>query len=122
MNFQDFLNSYPEFVGISENSFNSVLGQVECLFPQYFQTNSLCYQTILGSLLVAHFLVIGGYGVSVGLNKPSGLVLSSTVGGVSISMQSAPVNNMVDYYFSSTPYGLRYLAYLNNISGLSYVN
>lgn len=122
MNYNDFVDLYPEFKGLSEDVYNAMQSKILCLFPQYKNTQTNCANKILGYLLIAHFLVIEGKAVSLGINKPSGVVASSNVGSVSVSMQTPPYKNATDYFFYSTPYGLEYLAYLDQIGGMCYVN
>lgn len=124
MNYDNFIAQFPEFKGLSEDVYNAMQSKILCLFPQYKPNNNnqQCANSLLGYLLIAHFLVIEGKAVSVGINKPAGVVASSTVGGVSVSMQTPPYKNATDYFFYSTPYGLEYLAYLNQIGGMFYVN
>lgn len=121
MNYEDFVAKYPEFNGLSEEAFTQMQNKIKCLFPSYSNYND-CKNIVLSYLLIAHFLVIEGKAVSLGINKPSGVVASSNVGSVSVSMQTPPYKNATDYFFYSTPYGLEYLAYLNQIGGMYYVN
>lgn len=121
MKLESFLKKYPEFKGLSDEAFLEMQEKVLCLFPAYSDV-SKCKNAVLLGLLIAHFLVIEGRGIDLGLNKPTGIVSSSSVGGVSVSMQAPPVTNTADYFFSSTPYGLEYLAYLSQYGGLLYVN
>lgn len=121
MNYSDFILKFPEFTGISESDFDAIALRIQVLFNQYsdFKVQKNIYITYL---LIAHFLIIEGKAVSIGMNKPDGLVGSSSVGSVSVSMQTPPYKDATDYFFYSTPYGLEYLAYLNQVAGLTYVN
>lgn len=121
MDYTGFVEKYPEFKGLSEDIYNAMQDKILCLFPQY-KDDTKCANVVLAYLLIAHFLVIEGKAVSLGINKPSGVVGSANVGGVSVSMQTPPYKNATDYFFYSTPYGVEYLAYLNQIGGMFYVN
>lgn len=121
MNYDGFVENYPEFNGLSEDAFAQMKNKIECLFSQYSNYDD-CKNIVLSYLLIAHFLVIEGKAVSLGINKPSGVVASSNVGSVSVSMQAPPYKNATDYFFYSTPYGLEYLAYINQLGGMCYVN
>lgn len=121
MTLDAFLARYPEFQGLDLDVFTGMQEKVLCLFPAYSDDKS-CVNGVLLGLLIAHFIVIEGKGSSFGLNRPTGIVNSSSVGGVSVSMQAPPVTNTADYFFSSTPYGLEYLAYLSQYGGVLYVN
>lgn len=121
MTFEAFLTTYPEFKGLEAEIFEGMLDKVLCLFPAY-KDDRECVNRVLLGLLIAHFIVIEGRGTALGLNRPTGIVTSSSVGSVSVSMQTPPVSNATDYFFSSTPYGLEYLAYLSQYGGMLYVN
>lgn len=121
MTLDAFLSTYPEFQGLDSGVFDEVQDKVLCLFPAYKEEKH-CVNVKLQGLLIAHFIVIEGKGTSLGLNRPTGIVTSSSVGGASVSMQSPPITNTADYFFSSTPYGLEYLAYLSQYGGVLYVN
>lgn len=119
--FTDFTETYTEFKGILETDFNNTYNKVKVLFSQY-SNYKIPKNITLTYLLIAHFLVMEGKAVSVGINQPLGLIASSSVGSVNVSLQTAPYKNATEYYFYSTPYGIEYLAYLNQVSGICYVN
>lgn len=121
MTYDDFIAKYPEFKGLSQDVFLQISEKIKCFFPEYSDYTQ-CNNIVLSYLLIAHFLVIEGRVTSLGINKPSGVVSSSSVGGVSVSMQTAPYKTSSDYFFHQTPYGLEYLAYLSQVCGMFYVN
>ena len=123
----DFLEVYPEFAPlypepIDDTSFLIVVDKVECLYPE-FSPLSLCTNLYPFFMLVAHTLVSEGRTVSIGILPQSGLVSSSSVGGVSVGFQQAPYGeDSFSYALSLTKYGKEYLAWVARQSGLMYVN
>ena len=128
---QHFLQTYKEFNPLLENNKDDILRMFEkiaCLYPSYkklltqddiYLSCGLYYPFFM---LVAHYLIVNGFGVLVGINKPSGIVTSSSIDSVSVSYQTAPFKDNFQYFFSQTPYGLEYLAYLNTQSGIMLIN
>lgn len=121
MDIARFLELFPEFTGISDADFTRTNERVTCLFPEY-NNQEVCTNEKVQSLLIAHFLVISGSASIVGIQKPSGVVGSSSVGSVSVGMIAPPMRNLAEYYFASTPYGLEYMAWINQRRGFFYVN
>lgn len=121
IDFQAFKTKFPEFENLDGMIFERILEEIRCLFPQYFNGWS-CQDEALVSYLIAHLIVVRGLAVSIGIAQPSGIVASSSVGSVSVSMVQKPFSNSLEYFLGSTPYGEMYLAMLNTRSGLCYVN
>lgn len=121
IDFVSFTNRFPEFKNLDGAIFERMLDEIRCLFPQYFNGYS-CQDSVLVSYLVAHFIIIRGLAVSIGIAQPSGIASSSSVGSVSVSMVQKPFSNSLEYFLESTPYGEMYLAVLNTRVGVCYVN
>lgn len=120
-----FVEHYKEFAGADRDLLVRIMVKVQCLYPQYknaFNKGADCDLKYPLFMLMAHYLTIGGYAEGIGLGKQSGLVASSSIDSVSVSYQQAPVGNNFQYFFSQTPYGQEYLAYINTRSGLMLVN
>ena len=121
-----FLIIYPEFSSLkNKRNVLNMFKKISLLYPSYAPKNpfdterSEIYPFFM---LVSHYLVIGGYALETGLNKPSGLVASSSIDGVSVSYQAQITKDQFQYFFSQTPYGQEYLAYLNTQAGLRLIN
>lgn len=121
-----FLSIYPEFNALTnKQNILNMFKKISLLYPSYAQKNP--FDTERAEIypffmLVSHYLVIGGYALEIGLNKPSGLVASSSIDGVSVSYQAQITKDQFQYFFSQTPYGQEYLAYLNTQAGLRLIN
>lgn len=128
-----FLRVYPEFkpalnTGDEEKDadikerFIMLLHKISCLYPE-FNDLERCENKFPYFMLVAHYAVMSGLGDDLGLLAQNGLVASSSVGGVSVSYQSAPYgSDEFNYWLSLTPYGKEYLAWMARQAGLTYVN
>lgn len=125
-----FLETYPEFKPLLENNRDDILkmfNKIVCLYPSYKQLlenncvnlHCLVYPFFM---LVAHYLVVNGFGAILGITKPNGLMASSSIDSVSVSYQTSPFKDNFQFFFSQTSYGLEYLAYLNSQSGLMLIN
>lgn len=121
-----FLSIYPEFKALPDKAqIISMFKKISLLYPSYKPAEPLDTERAElypFAMLVAHYLVIGGYAESIGLNKSSGLVASSSIDSVSVSYQQAPTKDSFQYFFNQTPYGQEYLAYLNTQAGLRLIN
>lgn len=128
-----FIDYYPEFKPLADSEISSnfktilnVFKKVRCLFNEYEDLNDSniveCKLTPF-FLLVAHYIIIEGNGLDlVGMQKPTGLVSSASVGSVSTSFQTAPYKDNFEYFYNQTTYGQQYLAFLSRKSGIRYVN
>jgi len=125
-----FLKIYPEFKPVLETDeqkelFYAQVEKVSCLYPE-FKDLSKCCQSLPFLALVAHYFVVGGFAVSIGItSSQQGVLASSSVGDVSVSYQASPYSSKGDeftYFLGTTKYGQEYLAWLKRQSGLSYVN
>ena len=121
-----FLSIYPEFSALTnKQSILNMFKKISLLYPSYAPKYPMDYERAEiypFFMLVAHYLVIGGYALEIGLSKPSGLVASSSIDGVSVSYQAQITKDQFQYFFSQTPYGQEYLAYLNTQAGLRLIN
>ena len=116
-----FRETYPEFAKFSDDTITKQWDEILCLYAEVSGISKPCQQQIVGGYVVAHFLALAGdvNGVIAG----GGAMLSSaSVGGISISTNAPSVTDWYDYFFGSTPYGLKFLAYLSSVGGLYYVN
>lgn len=69
-------------------------------------------------LLTAHKVAVNQQLQSGQGGEQAGQVSSATVGSVSVSYNNFQTKNAFEYEYSLTPYGLQFLALLNEISGL----
>lgn len=127
-----FVKAYPEFKPLTEtqdgiDSIENTMEKILCLssysdFRELKNDINNCSLRYPFFMLVAHYLVINGYGVAIGINKPNGLISSSSIDSVSVSYQTAPYNNNFDFFFGQTPYGMEYLAYIASITSVKLIN
>lgn len=123
-----FLQTYKEFEKLDKDIILSEFVKISCVYPRYNDIVSKPFNIKQCDLyypffmLVAHYIVVGGYAVGVGINKPSGLVASSSIDSVSVSYQATPYNNNYDFFFGQTPYGMEYLAYIASITSTKIIN
>lgn len=123
-----FIQIYPEFEPLTQTSegltnIETMLNKVACIYPEYSQVLNSTTQNckmLPFFMLVAHYLVMGGYAVSIGLQPSKGIVSSSNIDSVSISFQSSPYNNIFSYFLGQTKYGQEYLAYIARQTGIRY--
>lgn len=117
-----FLNKYPQFDVVKEkiaDYYNIALSRFKILKAVgSYNIEATC-------LIVAHFLTVyeipedisaGAYGSS------SGIINSASIGDVSISMQSKPINDMFEDFMASTIYGRDFLAWLASVGGSTLIN
>lgn len=131
-NLTEFLAIYPEFASlftvdsvINEemvNRFESIYNELQCIYPE-FEDMLRCGNKYPFYMLCAHYFVMGGYSKSIGILPVNGIVSNSSVGDVSVSyQQNSYGQNDFTTYLSLTPYGRKYLAWLQRQAGLHYVN
>lgn len=125
-NLEGFIQVYPEFkpfqdIDDSNQIFENLKIKIQCVYPIFKNLNNDC-NILPFFMLIAHYLVMEGRVVSLGMNPPSGIVNSSSVGSVSVSFESKPYSNSFEYFLSQTPYGLEFLAWWNSKTGVRYVN
>lgn len=117
-----FRSSYNEFANVSDDDILKIYNEIMCIFPEVYGITKECVKNIAAGYVVAHYIAIGNVGGS-GIIVGNGNMLSSaSIGGISISTQSPPVHDMYEYFFGSTPYGLKFLAYIASVGGINYVN
>ena len=126
-----FIATYPEFKPLfnknpeAVNNLNSTYLEVLCFYPEFsdYEKNKCEFYPL--ACLVAHYFVMSGFASSIGILAQRGLTASSSVGDVSVSFQASPYStkgNDFTYYLSLTPYGMKYIAWLQRKEGLTYVN
>ena len=121
-----FIETYKEFKGIQSIELINMFQKIGCIYPKYkdlVKTSdpNLC-DTYPFFMLTAHYLCIEGKAEVVGINRSNGVVSSSSIDGVSVSYATPPYKDNFHYFFSQTPYGQEYLAYINSNNVMLYVN
>lgn len=128
----NFIKQYPEFKEFLNNDanidiVNALINKIKCLFIEYKCVNddgsSNCNITLPFYMLLAHYILLGGYAKDYGMEASEGIIASSSIDSVSVSFQSTPYNNSdFKYQLSLTPYGREYLLYLSVNRGIRYIN
>ena len=121
-----FLQTYAEFKSVAFQDVVNMFVKISCIYPKYkdlVQKNdpNLC-DTYPFFMLVAHYLCIEGKAEVAGFNRSGGVVSSSSIDSVSVSYVAPPLKDNFQYFFSKTPYGQEYLAYINSNNVMLYVN
>ena len=121
-----FLQTYPEFKAVPYGIVCDMFLKINCIYPKYKdleQTSEAIPPEVYPFfMLVAHYLCIEGKAEIAGFNRSSGVVSSSSIDGVSVSYVAPPLKDNFQYFFSKTPYGQEYLAYINSNNVMLYVN
>lgn len=118
-----FRSVYSEFANVSDADIDRIYNEIMCIFPEVYGITKECVQNIAAGYVVAHYIAIGNSSSNGGVIVGNGNMLSSaSIGGISVSTQSPPVHDMYEYFFGSTPYGLKFLAYIASVGGINYVN
>ena len=121
-----FLQTYAEFKSVAFQDVVNMFVKISCIYPKYkdlVQKNdpNLC-DTYPFFMLVAHYLCIEGKAEAAGFNRSGGVVSSSSIDSVSVSYVTPPYKDNFQYFFSQTPYGQEYLAYISTNNVMMYVN
>lgn len=121
-----FISTYKEFADVEFAEVIKMFAKIACIYPKYknlTQTNTpaLC-DTYPFFMLVAHYLSIEGKAEVSGSFKGNGVVASSSIDGVSVSYATPVYKDNFQYFFTQTPYGQEYLAYLASNNSMMYVN
>ena len=121
-----FIETYKEFKGIESSEVINMFQKIGCIYPKYKdlakENNPDLCNAYPFFMLTAHYLCIEGKAEVVGINRSNGVVSSSSIDGVSISYATMPYKDNFQYFFSQTPYGQEYLAYINSNNIMLYVN
>lgn len=120
-----FKLEYPEFQNVDDAIINRIYKKVFCLYP-VIQGNS-CKSEQLSFLVVAHYLVVDGKSgesslVSGGGSNTNGAINSASIDGVSVSYQAKPISDFYQDFFSTSRYGLEFLALLASFGSATYIN
>ena len=121
-----FISTYKEFADVEFAEVIKMFAKIACIYSKYknlTQTNTpaLC-DTYPFFMLVAHYLSIEGKAEVSGSFKGNGVVASSSIDGVSVSYAAPVYKDNFQYFFTQTPYGQEYLAYLASNNSMMYVN
>lgn len=123
----DFYGVYPEFKAevesgaLSPAAIEAMYKRIVCIYP--LESLEPCRQVVAQSMLVAHYLCYEGKAGTLSKSaSPMGQVISSSVGGVSVSLAASKASNLNEDFFSTTPYGREYLAFIAQMTGAIYVN
>ena len=117
-----FRNTYKEFSNVSDENIINIYNEVMCIYPEVYGITKECSKNIIAGYVVAHYIAINTPDGSDIIAGNGNMLSSASVGGISISTQAPPVSDMYEYFFGSTPYGLKFLAYIASVGGLMYVN
>ena len=121
-----FIETYKEFKGIESSEVTNMFQKIGCIYPKYKDLVKTSDLNLCDSypffMLTAHYLCIEGKAEVVGINRSNGVVSSSSIDGVSVSYATMPYKDNFQYFFSQTPYGQEYLAYINSNNIMLYVN
>lgn len=126
---EEFLNyfkeNYKEFFeepnSTSDEVIKNTFNEVVAIYPEVRGEINQKTKMIIAGYVVAHYISMSA--TSSTISGGSGNMLASaTIGNISISTQSPPIRDMYEYFFGSTPYGIKFLAYLASVGGLKYVN
>ena len=116
---ETFRERYPEFVNppYTDAIVQEGLDDAQCDFSRSKLSSSACGQNIYERIifaLTAHELFKNNQvGTKGNTGVTSGPIQSKTVGKVSVSYaSSSAINSNLDSYYTSTPYGMRYLTLL----------
>lgn len=119
---QYFRDNYTEFKNVSDESILNIYNEIMCIYPEVYGITKECTKDIVAGYVVAHYIVVSNTNGNSIISGNGNMLSSASVGGISISTQSPPVQDMYEYFFGSTPYGLKFLAYIASVGGLNYVN
>lgn len=125
---EGFYKYYPEFKTAvdtgecTEQDILTTLTKVRCVYDLAQQDS--CQGTFASYMLTAHFLCFNGVTPNVAqkMSSPMGLITSSSVGGVSVSVSAPKTGNVVEDFLVTSMYGREYLALISQITGMQYVN
>ena len=120
-----FLQTYPEFKAVPYEIVCDMFLKITSIYPKYKdleQTSEAIPSEVYPFfMLVAHYLCIEGKAEVAGFNRSAGVVSSSSIDGVSVSYVVPPLKDNFQYFFSKTPYGQEYLAYISTNNVMMYV-
>lgn len=119
---QFFRSVYKEFNNVSDNSILQLYSEIMCIYPEVYGIQKECTKNIVAGYVVAHYIVVNNTEGNKIIAGNGNMLSSASVGGISVSTQSPPVQDMYEYFFGSSPYGLKFLAYIASVGGLNYVN
>lgn len=113
LNVAAFRAAFPEFGDCPDSAVEATLELAECWLGHYRQgcpCNDLLYYLLTAHLLFERAAVAAG-------EWAAGVVSSSSVGGVSVSVQTAPVRSAWQAWLAGSPYGLQLWALLRLRAG-----
>lgn len=120
-----FLQTYPEFKAVPYEVVCDMFLKITSIYPKYKDldktSEAIPPEVYPFFMLVAHYLCIEGKAEIAGFNRSAGVVSSSSIDGVSVSYVSPPYKDSFQYFFSKTPYGQEYLAYISTNNVMMYV-
>lgn len=121
-----FLQTYQEFKGVDFQTIAKMFVKISCIYPSYKdlikQDKPDPCNAYPFFMLVAHYLCVEGKAELAGYNKSAGVVSSSSIDSVSVSYVTPPYKDNFQYFFSQTPYGQEYLAYISTNNVMMYIN
>ena len=120
-----FLKTYPEFKAVPYEIVCNMFLKITSIYPKYKDleqaSEAIPPEVYPFFMLVAHYLCIEGKAEVAGFNRSAGVVSSSSIDGVSVSYVAPPLKDNFQYFFSKTPYGQEYLAYIGTNNVMVYV-
>lgn len=121
--FLDFFRvNYKEFTNVSDDDVTRLYTEIMCIFPEVYGADKECTQNIVAGYVVAHYIAISGNNKAKIIGGGGNMLSSASIGGISVSTNAPPVHDMYEYFFGSTPYGLKFLAYIASVGGVRYIN
>lgn len=125
----EFLEVYPEFTPILTTpeqiaQFDAICNKIQCVYPNFNNINQLdCKYKQPFFMLVAHYLVVGGYAKSIGLKISQGNIKSVKLETIHRTFQDVRYEDTTSYWFSLTQYGKEYSSWWDTQlrSGFLYV-
>ena len=112
-----FRELFPEFADADQYPDAQLSGyfvMAECWLGEYLEACGEC-SDMLYYLLAAHLLYVAGTAASG--EAVGGVITSSTVGGVSVSVQTMPIRSAWQAWLAGSPYGLQLWALLRIRAG-----
>ena len=120
-----FLQTYSEFKAVPYEIVCDMFLKITSIYPKYKDlektSEAIPPEVYPFFMLVAHYLCIEGKAEVAGFNRSAGVVSSSSIDGVSVSYVAPPLKDSFQYFFSKTPYGQEYLAYISTNNVMMYV-
>lgn len=117
---REFKALYAEFKAIPNARIAALYEKLKCIYP-FVKDTRKCRNKQMAFLIIAHYLTIDKLGSGAG----GGIVTGASVGGVSVSITPTLIAANATHwgsFFSSTKYGLEFLAIRSSIGSARLIN